>query len=138
MKKIRRNINLMIIPLLLLSFFAFSGFDCEEGGIELRVVGSGDFAGYFTKDGGQESSISCPGDNCSTRNGLSIFSKNLGTFKQVEISVRKESSSSVMDIYLYDKNGDVIQRITNAACEPQAGACTNSSSMSYTFTSGQR
>ena len=135
----RKNINLILIPLLLLSFFAFSGFDCEEGGIELRVIGTdGGFTGYciVIKDGDKNERF-FEGRTADAQ-GFYVYSRNLGTFKQVEISVTKDKPTSTMDIYLYNQNGDIIQKVNNASCEAGGAStitCTNSSTMSYTFTS---
>ena len=145
MERIKRNINLLGITLLMVSFFAFSGFNCEEGGIELRVVGTatttaiggtvtdGNFSGYYIVDGGSVKSIS----GTLESNGFYRFSTNLGTFKQIEISVTKDNPRATMDIYLYDQNGDVIQKINNASCDAGPSTCTNSSAMSYTFAARQ-
>ena len=109
-------------------FFAFNG--CEEGGIELRVVATGgNFKGYYIIDGGSEKIISG-----TDTNGRHRFSTNLPTsFKHVEISVTKDDSTTTMDIFLYDRNGDVIQKVNNASCDSLVSHCINSSSMSYTF-----
>ena len=129
----RRNINLLGIALVMISFFAFSGLDCESGGVELRIVTTGNnFSGYYIIDGGKENFFTGNVDG----NGLYKYSKNLGIFKHVEISATKDYPSSTMDLYLYDQNGDVIQKINNASCDigpASTSTCTNSSSMSYTY-----
>ena len=132
----KKNINIILIPLLLLSFFSFSGFNCEEGGIELRVIGTdGGFTGYYIiiKDGDKKETF-FEGRTADAQ-GFFVFSRNLGTFKQVEISVTKDMPTSTMDIYLYNQNGDIIQKVNNASCSAGSTVtCTNSSTMSYTFT----
>jgi hypothetical protein len=145
----------------MLSFFAFSGFSsCESGGIELRIIGTtperdesdgsnidttkvkDGFSGYYIIDGGRVRPIILDDeeedDDDDKKTKFFRFSKNLGTFKHVEISVTKNDPRTTMDIYLYDQNGDVIQRVTNASCDAGLATCTNSSSLSYTFTAGQR
>lgn len=134
MYTMRRNINLLGIAIIMLSFFAFSGLNCDEGGIEFRVVANGEFSGYYIIDGDKEHPFGSTIDG----NGLYKYSKNLNTFKHIEISVTKKAAASTMDLYLYDQNGDVIQKINNASCEigpMSTSTCTNSSSMSYTFQS---
>ena len=133
----KKNINLIIIPLLLLSFFAFSGFDCEsQNGIELRIISIGDgFTGYYVIDGGIEEPL-MPlqpfGDN-----GFS-FIENLGTFRFIEIRATKTNSRSMLNIYLYDQNGNLLQKVTNHSCstgnwQGSTATCSDSSTMSYTF-----
>ena len=135
----KKNINLIGIALLMLSFFAFSGFSCgNEGGIKLRVIGSGNFDGYYIIDGGNDYTNGKEGTIRGDQDNNYRYEKSLGTFKHIEISIKKDISNSTMDIYLFEQNGDVIQRVTNAACEPSsATTCINSSSMSYTSTTGQ-
>ena len=130
-RTMKKNINLLGIIFVLISFFAFSGLDCESGGIELRVVGTGgSFDGYYVINGGDE--VFFTG---SLNNGLYRFSKDLGTFRFVEITATKDNVSAAMDIYLYDVNGNLIQKTTNSGCFSHYTTCSNtvSSTMSYTF-----
>ena len=132
----KRNINLIVIALLILSFFAFSGFDCESTGTELRIVGTeGNFSGYYIINGGDENFFTGSLEN----NGLYKFSIDLGTFRYIEITANKENTYATMDLYLYDVNGNLIQKVTNSSCHSLYTTCVNSASstMSYTARSGR-
>ena len=137
----KKNINLIVITLLVLSFFAFSGFSCEEGdGIELRIVSiGGSFAGYYAINGELEinpiESTPVSSDSLGA-NALPIhrYREDLGIFRYVEITVTKDDPYTAMDIYLFNQNGDVIQKVNNTSCFGYANTCQNASStMSYTF-----
>ena len=140
----KKNINLIVITLLVLSFFAFSGFNCESGdGIELRIMAiGGGFSGYYTINGELEihSIESTPVSSDSLGdNALSIhrYREDLGIFRYIEITVTKANPYTAMDMYLFNQNGDVIQKVNNTSCSSGGSftsTCQNaSSSMSYTF-----
>jgi hypothetical protein len=146
MKRMKKNTSLIIIPLLMLSFFAFSGFDCESQGIELRIIGTipetnpeitGGFSGYYVINGGSEELFTSSGE---PKNGLHIFSQDFGTFRFIEITATKTDSRATLDMYLFDQNGNILQKVTNSSCSTSTtstATCSNSSSMSYTFRSGR-
>jgi hypothetical protein len=126
----KKNINLLAIALIMLSFFAFSGLDCESTGTELRVIGTkGNFSGYYIINGGAENFFTS-----SLEGDFSRFSKDLGVFRFVEVSVNKYNVEAAMDIYLYDVNGNLLQKVNNSACKSNYTTCESSttSTMSYT------
>ena len=125
----------------MLSFFAFSAFNCEDGdGVKLRIIATGgNFSGYYVINGGNEE----PFMGTLADSGLYKFNMNLGTFRFIEITATKvsDNSSISMDMFLYDQNGNLLQKVTNPSCvtannRPSTEYCKNSSSMSYTLRSG--
>ena len=138
----KKNINLIVIAFIILSFFAFSIFGCEsEGGIELRIVSTGGgFSGHYTINGGDENSFNGSEilrDNAST--DLYKYSEKLGTFRFIEITANKDDDIITMDMYLYNQHGDIIKKVNNASCDRSrvTGVTTScpstTSTMSYTF-----
>lgn len=124
----KRNINLLGIAFLILAFFAFSGLDCESTGTELRIIGTDSFSGYYIINGGDENPITA-----TSQNNLYIFKKDLGVFRFIEITATKDNPTAAMDLYLYDANGNLIQKVNNPACFSHHSTCANtaSSTMSY-------
>ena len=143
----KKNINLLGIALIMFSFFAFSGLNCESTGTELRIIGTNNkFSGYYIINGNKEEHIDKDDIHQHKDSKFYVYRKDLGTFRFVEITVNKEITdthgnlANAMDIYLYDANGNLLQKVNNSACSslPFYTTCTNtaSSTMSYTYRSG--
>jgi len=128
----------------MISFFSFSGMDCDSQGIELRIIATkpagvsestDGFTGYYVINGGEEEVFLSVRDD---KDGLYKFRRDLGIFRFVEITATKGDSRITMDVYLYDQNGNIIQKLNNSSCSVgnwagSTATCTVSSTMSYTF-----